>query len=159
MGSSWPLRITLNSLVGIGGPILISRGLDMLARRSVAPQAIAPAGAGVLLLGVAAWVFNYIQQWFSARVIGDVVLEIREDVFDATMRHDLSFFDDHPSGKIVSRITSDTQDFSDVVTLTMNLLSQFAAGRWSCRSGCSRINVGAGAAAAGRWRRWSSSSR
>ena len=79
---------------------------------------------GVLLLGVAAWVFNFIQQWFSARVVGDVVLKIREDVFAATIRHDLSFYDEHPSGKIVSRITSDTQDLSDVVTLTTNLLSQ-----------------------------------
>jgi ABC-type multidrug transport system fused ATPase/permease subunit len=45
-------------------------------------------------------------------------------VFDATIRHDLSFFDEHPSGKIVSRVTSDTQDFSTVVTLTMDLLGQ-----------------------------------
>ena len=70
------------------------------------------------------WVFNYVRQWFSARVVGDVVLELREDVFNATVRHDLSFFDEHPSGKIVSRITSDTQDFSNVVTLTIDLFSQ-----------------------------------
>ena len=79
---------------------------------------------GVLLLGAAAWVFNYVRQMFSARVMGDVVLKLREDVFDATIEHDLSFYDEHPSGKIVSRVTSDTQDFANVVTLTMNLLSQ-----------------------------------
>ena len=45
-----------------------------------------------------------------------MVLKLREDVFAATIQHDLSFFDEHPSGKIVSRVTSDTQDFSDVVT-------------------------------------------
>jgi ABC-type multidrug transport system fused ATPase/permease subunit len=49
---------------------------------------------------------------------------MREEVFDATIQHDLSFYDEHPSGKIVSRITSDTQDFAEVVTLTMSLLSQ-----------------------------------
>ena len=49
---------------------------------------------------------------------------MREDVFAATIRHDMSFFDEHPSGKIVSRITSDTQDLSDVVTLITNLISQ-----------------------------------
>ena len=78
----------------------------------------------VLLLGAAAWVFNYVRQMNSARVIGDVVLKLREDVFDATMGHDLSFYDEHPSGKIVSRITSDTQDFATVATLVMDLLSQ-----------------------------------
>ncbi len=57
-------------------------------------------------------------------MIGNVVLKVREDVFAAVIHNDLSFFDQHPSGKIVSRVTSDTQDFSDVVTLTMNLVSQ-----------------------------------
>jgi ABC-type multidrug transport system fused ATPase/permease subunit len=79
---------------------------------------------GVLLLGVAAWGFNFIQQWFAARVVGNVVLQLRQDVFDATIRHDLSFFEEHPSGKVVSRVTSDTQDFSDVVSLVTNLISQ-----------------------------------
>jgi ABC-type multidrug transport system fused ATPase/permease subunit len=72
----------------------------------------------------AAWGFNYIRQWFSAQVVGDVVLKLREDVFEATIGHDLSFYDGHPSGKIVSRVTSDTQDFSTVATLVMDLLSQ-----------------------------------
>jgi len=52
------------------------------------------------------------------------VLRLREDVFSAVIHNDLSFFDQHPSGKVVSRVTSDTQDFSEVVTLTMSLLSQ-----------------------------------
>ncbi len=128
----WPHRkrmvlvaaaISLNSLAGSGGPILISAGIDLMARNP-STLAILALCAGVLLLGVMAWVFNYIQQWFSARVVGDVVLKIREDVFAATMRHDMSFYDEHPSGKVVSRVTSDTQDLAEVVTLTTSLLSQ-----------------------------------
>ncbi len=115
--------LTLNSAAGSGGPILISRGIDLMARNPSTTAMLLLAG-GVLLLGAAAWVFNFIQQWFSARVVGDVVLKIREDVFAATIRHDLSFYDEHSSGKVVSRITSDTQDLSEVVTLTTNLVSQ-----------------------------------
>ena len=117
------VAITLNSLAGTGGPILISKGIDALA---VSPSllTIALLTVGVLLLGVAAWGFNFIQQWFSARVVGDVVLHIRDDAFRAAVEHDLSFYDEHPSGKIVSRITSDTQDLSDTVTLIVNLVSQ-----------------------------------
>jgi ATP-binding cassette subfamily B protein len=107
---------------------LISKGIDLLrvyGRGDRAPaETILLLVGGVLLLGVSAWVFNYIQQLFSARVVGNVVLKLREDVFDATIRHDLSFYDEHPSGKIVSRVTSDTQDLSDVVSLVTNLLSQ-----------------------------------
>ena len=132
LGYFWPHRkrlvlvvvaITLNSLAASGGPILISAGIDLMARNP-SNAAIALLAAGVLVLGAAAWVFNFVQQWFSARVVGDVVLKIREDVFAATMRHDMSFYDEHPSGKVVSRVTSDTQDLSEVVTLTTSLLSQ-----------------------------------
>jgi ATP-binding cassette subfamily B protein len=115
--------IALNSLAGTGSPILISKAIDLVARNPRIENILLLAG-GVLVLGVSAWIFNYIRQLFSARVVGDVVLKLREDVFDATVGHDLSFFDEHPSGKIVSRITSDTQDFSTVVTLTMDLISQ-----------------------------------
>jgi ABC-type multidrug transport system fused ATPase/permease subunit len=115
--------IALNSVAGAGGPILIAAGIDLLAR-APATTTFLLLTAGVFLLGAAAWGFNFIQQWFSARVVGAVVLKIREDVFAATIRHDMSFYDEHPSGKVVSRITSDTQDLSDVVTLTTNLFSQ-----------------------------------
>jgi len=115
--------ITLDSVAGTGGLILVSNAIDIVAQ-SPSVEAMLLMAGGVLLMGVAAWTFNYIRQLFSSRVVGDVVLKIREDVFNATIRHDLSFYDEHPSGKIVSRVTSDTQDFSEVVTLTINLLSQ-----------------------------------
>jgi ATP-binding cassette, subfamily B, bacterial len=117
------LMITLNSLAGTGGPILISQGINLM-ERNASLTAILLLASGVLLLGVAGWGFNYAQQWLSARVVGDVVLKVREDVFTTVINNDLSFYDEHPSGKIVSRVTSDTQDFADTVSLVVNLLSQ-----------------------------------
>jgi len=122
------IAITLNSAAGTGGPILISKGIDALRvyehSQSVPTNALLLLTGGVLLLGVLAWWFNYIQQLNAAQVIGHVVLKLREDVFHATIQHDLSFYDENPSGKIVSRVTSDTQDLSDVVSLVTNLISQ-----------------------------------
>jgi ATP-binding cassette subfamily B protein len=116
------LMLSLNSAAGTGAPILISNAIDILSQsRSI--EAILLLAGGVLLLGMAGWTFNYVRQLFSARVVGNVVLKLREDVFNATIQHDLSFYDEHLSGKIVSRVTSDTQDFSDVVTLAVDLLS------------------------------------
>ncbi|MEZ4645727.1 MAG: ABC transporter ATP-binding protein [Chloroflexota bacterium] len=117
------LMLALNSVATTAGPILIAKGIDLLGQNPVMTGISLMAG-GILVLGVSAWIFNYIRQVFSARVIGNVVLQLREDVFSATIGHDLSFYDEHPSGKVVSRVTSDTQDFSAVVDLTMNLLSQ-----------------------------------
>jgi ATP-binding cassette subfamily B protein len=115
--------LALNSVADTGGPILISKAIDLVAANPSTQLVLLLVG-GVLLMGTAAWALHYVRQMVSARLVGDVVLKLREDVFDATIGHDLSFYDKHPSGKIVSRVTSDTQDFSDVVTLVLDLLSQ-----------------------------------
>ncbi len=117
------VMITLNSAASTAGPILVSKGVDILAV-DPAMLGIILMSTGILLMGVAAWVFNYVRQYFAANVTGNVVLNLRRDVFAATVRHDLSFYDKHPSGKVVSRVTSDTQDFSSVVDLTLGLVSQ-----------------------------------
>jgi ATP-binding cassette subfamily B protein len=117
------LTLTLNSIAGSGGPIVIASAIDAVAADPTLSRMALGAGL-VLFFGTAAWTANFLRQWVSARVMGDVVLKLREDVLDATVQHDLTFYDKHPSGKIVSRVTSDTQDFSDVVTLVMDLLSQ-----------------------------------
>jgi ATP-binding cassette subfamily B protein len=130
----WPYRrqmiivagaLTLNAVTAAIGPVLISVALDLVEADPTTAIILFMSGA-VILLGAVAWGFNYVQQLFSAQVVGNVVLKLREDVFHSTIGHDMSFFDEHPSGKIVSRVTSDTQDFSDVVTLSTNLLSQVA---------------------------------
>ncbi len=115
--------ITGNSLMGALGPIVIARAVGLLETNPTVTT-MALIALGVSLVGASAWVFNYIRQMFSARVTSNVVLQLREDVFNATVAHDMSFYDEHPSGKIVSRVTSDTQDFAEVVNLTLNMLSQ-----------------------------------
>ena len=117
------LMLTLNSTAGTAGPILIAKALDLVKEDS-SLRVLLLFSLGVLMLGVFAWGFNYIRQVFSARVVGNVVLRLREDVFNSVVNNDLSFFDRHPSGKIVSRVTSDTHDFSNVVTLVLDVISQ-----------------------------------
>jgi ATP-binding cassette, subfamily B, bacterial len=116
--------VALGSLAETIIPVVISRGIDLLGGNRTAQLALALAG-GVLVLGSLSWLFNFIRQTLSARAVGDVVLALREDAFAAVMERDLSFYDQYASGKIVSRVTSDTQDFSTVVTLTIDLMSQF----------------------------------
>jgi ABC-type multidrug transport system fused ATPase/permease subunit len=117
------VMLTLNSAAGTGGPILISRALDLVTENP-STGTLLMLSLGVLMLGVFAWSFNYIRQVLSAKVVGEVVLKLRQDVFRSVLDNDMSFFDEHPSGKIVSRVTSDTQDFSNVVTLVLDVASQ-----------------------------------
>jgi len=117
------LTLALNAMAGSGVPIAISRAIDVVQIDPSVTGMLLAAGV-MLLVGSIAWVSNFIQQTNSARIIGDVVYQLRADVMSATVFHDITFYEDHPSGKIVSRVTSDTQDFSNVVTLVINLLSQ-----------------------------------
>ena len=115
--------VALISLGSTVTPIVISYGIDLLDGDPQLQLLIGLAGL-VTVLGALSWAFNFVQQWFSVRAVGDVVLALREDAFRAVMRRDLSFYDQFASGRVVSRVTSDTQDFATVVTLTIDLLSQ-----------------------------------
>lgn len=119
--------VLLSAVVETGIPILISRGIDSLGLKNGRPSSLSlllAFAAIVLGLSCLSWVFNYVRRSFSARAVGDVVLQLREDAFNAVTNRDLSFYDEFSSGKIVSRVTSDTQDFSTTVTLVMDLMSQ-----------------------------------
>ncbi|UCE12402.1 MAG: ABC transporter ATP-binding protein [Candidatus Heimdallarchaeota archaeon] len=71
------------------------------------------------------WIFNFFRQRNSSLVIGNVVLKLRQDVNTAVLNHDLSFYDKYPTGKIVSRINTDSQDFGQTAELTMQVISSF----------------------------------
>lgn len=116
--------IILTSLLDTAYPILISRGIDILVA-SKTLQTAALLVSAIFAAGVLSWVCNFFRQWYTARAVGDVVLNLRTDAFRAVVARDMSFYDEYPSGKVVSRVTSDTEDFATVVTLTLNLLSQF----------------------------------
>ncbi len=118
------LLVVLNSLVDTAFPLLVSRGLDLLIA-SKTLQTVTVLIVAILAAGILSWTFNFLRQRFTARSVGDVVLGLRKDAFAAIVARDMSFYDEFPSGKIVSRVTSDTEDFATIVTLSLNLLSQF----------------------------------
>ncbi len=115
--------VLMDSALGAGTPILISRALDLVASTH-STAVIAPVALAVFAFSSLSWVANYIRQIISARSIGDVIVTLTCDVFAAVTERDLSFYDEQPSGKIVSRVTTDTFAFADVVMLIVNLLSQ-----------------------------------
>lgn len=102
---------------------LISNGIDDAAAGTDV-TAVLWWSALITVLGVVGWAVNYVRQRYTAKAVGDVVLKVREDAMDAVLARDMSFYDEFASGKVVSRVLSDTQDFSSVVTLSIELFSQ-----------------------------------
>jgi ABC-type multidrug transport system fused ATPase/permease subunit len=122
------VMIVLNSAMEAAFPFLIARSLDRLEGAADLNVTIWQRTAwligAIFVSGALSWTFNFFRQTYTARTVGDVVLNLRKDAFDAVLARDMSFYDEYSSGKIVSRVTSDTQDFSNVVTLTLSLMSQ-----------------------------------
>jgi ABC-type multidrug transport system fused ATPase/permease subunit len=107
-------------------PLLIATGIDRVG--DAPPDELWQRTWWLLVAigvaGTSSWGLNFLRQWLTARAVGNVVLKLRVDAFDAVMARDMSFYDEYSTGRIVSRVTADTQDFSNVVTLTLNLISQ-----------------------------------
>jgi ABC-type multidrug transport system fused ATPase/permease subunit len=115
--------VVLNSVMDTAFPLLISQGIDTLTTTKTLQAAIVLVVI-ILITGALSWTFNFFRQRYTAYAVGNVVFHLQQDAFGAIVARDMSFYDEYPSGKIVSRVTSDTEQFSTVVTLTLNLLSQ-----------------------------------
>ena len=119
--------VTLLTLIIAGAgallPIVVSKGVDMLKGVPDLWSMIAIGGI-VLLIGLSIWFFNWEFRRSMAVVIAEVVAKLATDAYSASVEHDLSFYDEFPSGKIVSRITSDTRDFGDLISLVTDVVSQ-----------------------------------
>ncbi len=117
------LVIVAGALLETSLPIVVSWALDRLEGGATGSQ-IAMLGGLLTLVACIGYGLNFLRRTVTARAVGDVVLNLREDAFDAVLERDLSFYDAYSSGRVVSRVSSDTQSFSQVVTLTMELLGQ-----------------------------------
>lgn len=120
------LALVILAITGIGliSPLLISRGIDLVGTQpSVA--AIVALCSGLLVLSVVNWLCNRTRRRMTVRLVTDVIGQMRNDAFAATIRHDMAFFDEFQSGKVITRITNDTQELSQVTVLISDLISQF----------------------------------
>jgi ATP-binding cassette, subfamily B, bacterial len=115
--------VIIVALLQLAEPLLISRTIEQL-EANAPDSTIALLVGAVFFISVFGWVLNLIRRRAAGRTVQDMVLALRKDAFAAAMSRDMSFYDEFPSGGIVSRITSDTQEFAQVVVLVTDLLSQ-----------------------------------
>ncbi|MBI2757331.1 MAG: ABC transporter ATP-binding protein [Chloroflexi bacterium] len=109
--------------IGASLPIIVSRMVDLL-KDQPSINSIWLVFFILLAVGVAIWGLNWARRSMVIRAVGDVVLELRSRAFQAAAEHDLSFYDQFSSGRIVSRITSDTNDFGQLVVIVTDITSQ-----------------------------------
>jgi ATP-binding cassette, subfamily B, bacterial len=117
------ILVLVNSFAGAAAPIVVAQGIDQL-KVDLTNKTILSLFSIVLFIGILAWFTNWLRRRLTVRTVSATELQLRSDAFQAAAEHDLSFYDEFPSGKIVSRITSDTKEFSQIVVLITDLISQ-----------------------------------
>ncbi|MDE2858964.1 MAG: ABC transporter ATP-binding protein [Chloroflexota bacterium] len=103
-------------------PVIISAAIDELVKHS---DVLGFLFVMLAAIAISEYVCNYGRRRFTVDVIGKMVAEMRKEAFAAAIDRDLAFYDRHKTGTVVSRITSDTQEFGDVMLLGSEVISQF----------------------------------
>lgn len=103
-------------------PILISNGVDNLSEGRLEKVYWM---IGILLgMGILNYLSNLLNRYTIINLLANIIVNLSQDAFNAAVHHDLSFYDTTLSGKVVSRITSDTNEFGNLVSLVADIISQ-----------------------------------
>jgi ATP-binding cassette subfamily B protein len=117
------ISVFFMAALGSALPLIISNGVGIMADNG--NTAVIPLLIGIIfVVGILTWATNWLRRQLTSELIADVVMSLRNDAFEAAARQDLSFYDEYSSGRIVSRITSDTEEFGQVVTLSTDVVNQ-----------------------------------
>ena len=116
--------VFLSSVMDLILPVVVSRALDQL---QFSPETFDPIATALLLAAArqhgAGWPISF-GSGFRRKRSAIVTLDLREDAFNSVTERDMSFYDQFATGKVVSRVLSDTQAFSETVRLSINLMSR-----------------------------------
>jgi len=114
----WVLAVALLMVATAGSvtaPYLIKVFIDRYLTPGHFPtQGLALLGAAYLAVYLVSAAARYTQEVLLSRIALNAVERIRDELFQGILRRPLSFFDQTPTGSLVSRITNDTEAIKDL---------------------------------------------
>lgn len=118
--------IVLFDIASMVGPLLVEKAIDVgipaLARhRHFAP--LLAIVAGLVAAGVLQAFSDYAFTMVTGRIGQKVLLDLRERVFDHFQALSISFHERYTSGRVISRLTSDIEAISDLLTDGLQVLA------------------------------------
>jgi ATP-binding cassette subfamily B multidrug efflux pump len=127
------LLVLVNTVLTVVAPGLIGEAVDLLSRFFSGQVQAGPAQSGLtrtmlLLLGayVGAWLANLGSFYFMVTVGQNVLYELRAQIFSRISELSLSFFDEHQSGDLMSRLSNDTDVINQVLTMGVTRMASSA---------------------------------
>ncbi len=136
------LAVTLKSLSDVAGPFLVMLGIDRYfpggadsgaavtgklhgfasgawLTRHLAndpAQGITQLAAIYLGLQVCSYLFEFVQTYLMQWTGQKIMFDLRRDIFRHMQRMHIAFYDVHPVGRLVTRLTSDVDAINDMFT-------------------------------------------
>jgi ABC-type multidrug transport system fused ATPase/permease subunit len=119
------LLVALTSIAGLALPYLVKIAIDDIITPAMA---LAPAmraayapkllwlAAGFLGVLVARFAITYGEALLLQQTGQKIIKTIRQEVFDHLQAMSLSYFDRHPAGRLVTRVTNDTEALNEMYT-------------------------------------------
>ncbi|HEY1646622.1 MAG TPA: ABC transporter ATP-binding protein [Terracidiphilus sp.] len=124
------VAVTIKSLCDVTGPYLVKVGIDryltgkpgpatnwLTRRLPVDPYSgITELAAIYLAALLAGYLFEFIQTYLMQWTGQKIMFDLRRDIFRHTQGLHVGFFDTHPVGRLVTRLTSDVDAVNDMFT-------------------------------------------
>lgn len=113
---AWVLTCVLAYiLLGLLEPYLLGRAIDQYISTR---QIDGLSGLALLLLAVYLFdnAFQAASSWLMARISQDALRRLRRDLFEHLQKLSIPFFDRHPAGELMSRLTNDIEAINQAVS-------------------------------------------
>lgn len=105
-------------------PVLIATGVGYLEQGADTTRQLTLLIGALLVTVVVQYASNWTRRLLINKIVASLVARLRKDALGAAVERDMAFYDENKSGKIISRITSDTEEFGQVMIFTSDVLTQ-----------------------------------
>ena len=113
--------VFITSIVSLLGPYLMGMAIDTYIDHGDLPG-LAGLLAWMLLTYILASAGTWLQTWLLVGVAQIAVRDIRKDLFSRLQSLPVRYFDQHPHGDLMSRLTNDVENISNVLAVGFSQL-------------------------------------
>lgn len=109
------LLVVISTGLGLAGPYLMGRAIDgYIATKD--PTGLAIIAGWLLAVFLSGNLADIVSGWMMAGVSQKALKDVRQDLFRHMQALTLAFFDQHPTGELMSRLTNDIEAINNAVS-------------------------------------------
>ncbi|MCK4848214.1 MAG: ABC transporter ATP-binding protein [Candidatus Heimdallarchaeota archaeon] len=119
------LLFLVNTAISIVVPLFLRAGIDEIGADNPDFDLIQSLGFGNLLGTIALWFFLYLIIRAEWSIIAKTVTTLRLRMFIKLQEHDLSFYDQNKTGRIMSRVVNDCWQLGNFMLIFVEITANF----------------------------------